>query len=375
MTTPLLALTSDWHVAEGAWKHKGVLGDAKYALEQVVDFCVARATPLLAAGDLFDVDDPDPGSVRFVHRQCDRLQEAGLPLLFTVGQHERRREGTWMGTHPWPTHVGDGRPVPVAVPGDATVVVRGFDWTPASNVPAMLEAYAAGPEPNVLMLHQVCKELMGTTTSGQCELALADVPGDAILLVGDYHVSVEKAVGRHRVYSPGSLALQEVDADPRKSFWTLHDDGTAARVPLKGRPTAHFAVGTTEDLDAFLGDRPWEGIAGGDDLPDHLRRPIVSVTYRQDLPKVQRRLVEALEKVVHYFPRPVDPDRGKEKEAVRGASSLQAALDATVPIGSPAHALLSGLFRAAPKDAAAELAAMREDFFRRHREAAAASPP
>src|SRR5690606_25230151 len=139
------ALTSDWHIAPGAWKHKGVLGDAKYALEQVVDWCVRHRAPLLAAGDLFDVDDPDPGSVRLVHEQCDRLRAADVPLVYTVGQHERRREGTWMGTHPWPDYVGDGSSIVLPVATGARVVVRGFDWTPAADVPTLLSRCAEGP--------------------------------------------------------------------------------------------------------------------------------------------------------------------------------------------------------------------------------------
>lgn len=373
---PILACTSDWHIAEGAWKHKGVLGDAKYALEQVVDHCVRNGTPLLAAGDLFDVDDPDPGSVRFVHRQCDRLQAAGIPLLFTVGQHERRREGTWMGTHPWPTHVGDGRCVTVEAPNGRAVTVRGFDWTPASTVPDMLAAAADGPPVDVLMLHQVCKELMGSSTSGQCELSLADVPGDAILLVGDYHVAMAKTVGRHLVVSPGSLALQEVDADPRKSFYVLDAaEGGALdprRVPLKGRPVAHFEVAELHELDGFLGDRPWEALFGGDDLPQHLRRPIVSVTFPQELAGAHRRLLEALEKDVHYFAKAVATPKGRgEEQAAPGAANLEEALDAAVPRDSPVHALLSRLFRADPKDLGGELAEARSEFFSRRAAGAA----
>jgi len=336
----------------------------------VVDYCLENGTPLLAAGDLYDVDDPDPESVAFVHRQCDRLQAAGIPLLFTVGQHERHRSGgTWMGTHPWPTHAGDGRTVEVRAPGGLLFEVRGFDWAPASEVPALLERYAAGPEPNVLMLHQVAKELMGSTTSGQCEIALADVPGDAIILIGDYHVSVEKRVADHRVYSPGSLALQEIDADPRKSFWVLDTELRASRVPIPGRPVAHYTISEMGDLDAFLADRPWEALAPlAEGLPEELRRPIVSVSYPDELPAARKRLVEALSGEVHLFDRPVGAGasgRLEVAEAPRGASRLEEALDAAAPRDSAVHALLSRLLKAERRDLPAELEAARREFLAR----------
>lgn len=360
---PILALTADWHVAPGAWKRKGVLGDAKAALAAVVDWCLVARTPLLAAGDLFDVDDPDPESVGFVFGQCDRLRAADLPLLFIVGQHERRREGTWMGAHPWPIHVGDGRAVEVPTPDGGSAVVRGFDWTPASGIPGILETFAADPACDVLMLHQVCAELMGATTGGACELRLADLPGSTPVLVGDYHVSIAKEVGGRSVYSPGSLALQEIDADPAKSFFAFRRDGTADRVPLPTRPVARYEIATADELDAFLAARPWEGAFGDSAVPEGLRKPIAAVRYPAGLAGAHRRLLAALDGIVHYFPRPVAEARPTATPATaRGAATLFDALAAEVPEGTAVRALLARLLATGPDRMEAELAAIRGEF-------------
>src|SRR4051812_41387979 len=106
--TPMLALTADWHVSTGAWRSKGVCGDSYHSLRQVVDYCLEHNIPLIGAGDLYDTDDPDPGSVSFVHSQIDKLAAVYCGCYYTVGQHERHRCGSrWLDIHGWSTSLDD----------------------------------------------------------------------------------------------------------------------------------------------------------------------------------------------------------------------------------------------------------------------------
>jgi DNA repair exonuclease SbcCD nuclease subunit len=62
--TPILALTSDWHLQRGAWRRANTpQGDSRYALRQIAAHCVEHRLDLIGAGDLFDDLQPDTGTL------------------------------------------------------------------------------------------------------------------------------------------------------------------------------------------------------------------------------------------------------------------------------------------------------------------------
>lgn len=361
MSRPILGISADWHIAEGAWRHRGVLGDARYSLEQFCRYLVAHEIHGIGAGDLYDVDDPSPASVQFVCRQLDELERRGRRLGFVVGQHERHRCGVpWLAVHDWPVHLDGGH----TTMGD--LAVWGVDWTAPADLPAKLAKVHPGVD--LLVMHQVCREFMDINH----EVVLEAIPGRMLIAVGDFHQARIIAAGEHSVISPGSFAVQSIDEEPQKSFVVLHDDGSLERVPLKSRDVAHYAVQAQDDLDRFLADRPWSSLLGRTDVPAEIRRPLVSVTFADDIPKAATRLAEALAQEVHYFAYPVGREARERAvlpvaaapagPASWGRYTLATARKQVIPDEAPVARPLDQLLAAKPGEVAQALAEIRREF-------------
>src|SRR6185312_7180285 len=64
-TEHVVVVTGDLHLDEhGAWKHRDLIGDSRYAFEQIVNYCVTEAqnpqqqVQLVLLGDIFNKPDP-----------------------------------------------------------------------------------------------------------------------------------------------------------------------------------------------------------------------------------------------------------------------------------------------------------------------------
>lgn len=354
--TPLLILSADWHVAPGAWRHKGVTGDAYHALHQIVHHAIQHGVDVVGAGDLYDTDDPDPKSVALVQGLCDALEHAGRKLYYIEGQHERHRGGgRWLGVHDMPVHL-----TPDATHVVAGLRVCGFDWTPPAGLPAVYDQVRAHGDLDLLVCHQVWTEFMGY--SG--EASLADAPAARLTVTGDYHVSKLVDVAGRRVLSPGSICMQSINEEPEKSFFVLDDAFNLHAIPLQTRHVGRFSLASDDDLEQFLADRPWEVLLDDPALPPNLRKPIVAVTFPDDLSFASRRLHETLDGLVHYFPRlsatrRVAPSEVEEAPRLR---NLAEALDAVLPAQDPSYLSVRRLLETRPADLSAELAKIKSEF-------------
>jgi hypothetical protein len=342
---PICVLTADWHVAKSAWARSGIDGDARAALADVVDYCTAQQLPLIAAGDLFDTPDPAPDDVAAVRAALDRLQAGGCGVYFVQGQHERVPGGTpWLAAiHAWPRHL-DGRTFRFARPDGRPLSVHGLDWRPGPRLGAALAAIPAGVD--LLVCHQVWRELMGGQAA--CEGRLADIPGVPWVVTGDLHKHLRRTLTRGdgstlEVLSPGSLALQSIDEEPRKQFFVLGVDADGdydvASVPLRSRYARTVDATTPEQLEGLLGselERAFEAAAArAAPLPPGLARPLLRVRYDpQSSPEAWRRIEAACAGRFHLFPAPtagrdlapVDPRAALSALQARGMLGVLAGL-------------------------------------------------
>lgn len=348
---PILMFSADWHYSGGV--RRGI-DDARYAHAQATDYQLEHKIPHIAAGDLIDKDDPDPLPVTLINRQMDRLAEAKLPFGFIVGQHDRSlRGGRWLGNHKWPIALDE------QLVEFAGMLVYGLDWVPPAALPVKIAAIPR--EAQIVTMHQVCAELMHINH----EVVLADIPGNALLVVGDYHAATIINAGSHRVVSPGSFCIQSIDENPMKSFVILDEEHQLHRIPLKTRQVGHFDLHTSDDLDRFLADRPWEPLLAANGLPVELQRPVISVKYFDDIPASTTRLQEALAALVHYVSIPLDRKRHqRDKKAVEASRvfDLRAALAASVPADDPVVQPLGRLLAASAKQLSGELAMVKREF-------------
>jgi DNA repair exonuclease SbcCD nuclease subunit len=301
-----------------------MVGDSYHSLAQIVDHCIENQLPLIAGGDLFDKPDPDPVSVNVMCREMDKMQEAGLPVYFTQGQHERARRDLgedygrpeWMRVHPWPTHVHEQT---FKIDG---ATFYGIDWTPKEHIE---EAFDNIPdEASVLVAHQVWSEFMGGWIPSECELSMLSVRAPQIkyVLTGDFHehtVEYYPPTGEPvptdppiTMYSPGSISMRSI-AEPSSKFFYHFASGDIKRTPYGGKhvnlETRHLEEfeledeGDLQDFEAGVIDNHVREYL--DALPEVIAKPLIRVKYHDDIPDVYDRIRGAVGDQAYLFTSPV----------------------------------------------------------------------
>ena len=304
MRRPILACSSDWHLERHAWvRHPTLMDDAYYSLEQIVDLCLELNIPLIAAGDLFDKTLPDSKSVWIALQQMTRMQQAGLDVLFTQGQHELNKDKPWLNLHSWPTHMHMHQ---VSMNG---LTLAGLDYTPPSELKSKL-ATVCGKDIDVLICHQVWKEFMGNVPN--VEASLSEVPLDKkIIVTGDFHSHECISVNTNTVLSPGSICLQSVNEPADKYVFILYDDLSTSSHKLKTRMVVNHELKTEQDLDDLLATVNSGYLGLQPDVPENIAKPILSIRYSESINNVYSRIMEEVgTERVHLFLRAikVEPD-------------------------------------------------------------------
>ena len=303
-----------------------MVGDSYHSLAQIVDYCVKHSLPLIAGGDLFDKPDPDPVSVNVMCREMDKMRDAGLPVYFTQGQHERVRRSLgeehgrpeWMRVHPWPTHVHKQT---FEIDG---VTFYGLDWTPKEHIE---DAFDNIPDSaSVLVAHQVWSEFMGGWIPSECDLSLlsARAPQIRHVLTGDFHEHTieryphseqEDVAAEITMYSPGSISMRSIAEPSNKFFYHFHN-GNIDRAPF---PVAHINLETRhleevviehesalQDFEAFGFDEPVSQHLAS--LPEVIAKPLVRVEYLDTISDVYNRIRAVYGDQVYLFTKPVSEE-------------------------------------------------------------------
>lgn len=327
---PIAVVTSDWHVALGAWKKlPDIRGDAEFSLSQIVDITLALGVPLVAAGDLFDIKHPDSYSVDVVSRQMYRLHLSKLPCLYVQGQHEMSSP-TWLSLFPNCEHIHD-RHFKLG-----KVDCFGYDYF----LPSSLEdSYNRFKPADVLVTHQVWSELL--PHAGQefcCSYKLvADQIGYKSIISGDFHSHFitdigigDKPVGPTFV-SPGSICLQDLKESCNKAAWVLMDNLEFVSVPYKTRRLVHCTLASESDLHTVV--KLAEGVTS-DDLPGGIGKPIYRIRYSTDLDNVSAAVTAAFKGKAHIDLVPIIED---SSEIPASDSSSSDPLTGAVDINASFH--------------------------------------
>jgi len=258
-------LTADWHIPEepdaGAWSDLPIVGDAQFALSQIVDLCVADRVPLVAAGDIFDGPDVAPKALGNLYAILRRLRE---PVIYVIGNHDRGRN--WL--LPLGTQALHATSDPIML--KSGVSVSGLDWVEPAR---FSEAVARMPKTDVGIYHQTWAEW----APGSGRIPWSALPRHRLAVCGDIHVRsiVEPNDGPAMAVSPGPLTPQStVEFIPHLTY-ALHDDFTVTSVQLRGRTFKHFTV--TDEPTADRCAVELASLSPDPTLPDHLAKPLVAV--------------------------------------------------------------------------------------------------
>jgi hypothetical protein len=362
----VMVISSDLHLEPHAWaRHPGLAGDAYYGLIQLVDMALAmnvKAVGLL--GDIFNTKTPDSHTVYVICRQLDRLQKAGVKCVHIQGNHEFARSTPWLGIHTWPMHIHK-----LCLEITPDIIGYGLDWLPAGKIKQELAQIP--PEANLLLCHQVWGDFHGSAIEHEC--SFSDVPSHVRMLVtGDYHkhllLKAKNATKEMIVGSPGSTCLQSINENPNKSCFVLYDNMALTSRAIRSRWVYRLTANTPEELDSILKPdyvgalyEPQNGV------PESIAKPIVHVTFDNNILNAYSRLERALGKKTHLFAVPirVEPEQIAIDRSARQAAAykgLAGALSLILADDSPVKTDAVRLYNATNPDE--ELAVMKEEFLK-----------
>ncbi len=364
MATPIAVFTGDNHLRPTTWaKHPDLYGDAYCSFQQIVAYCIEQMLPLILLGDLFDKARPDSLSVAFFLHQITLLREAGVPVYYVEGNHDKA-DPPWAAVSTYPQGISSA---PIRVGGHRMV---GIDYMAAGNLAEALAALPSGFE--ILVMHQSWLEIQRV---GHVDGTFSMIPRGCTLLTGDYHVcgtyNGRAADGEQVIaHSPGSTSMQALNESPAKCFGILHDDLSVVWQELITRPFVNATARTEEEFAALI--QNLETHLNGNPRhvrPPDIRKPILRFRYNDAIPEAYDRLVAAVGEAAHLFPEPQHEmdEVVIEEDVGTPAGAFDSLVTAVGELCDPGSDVYNGVRRLLEAgDPGQELAAMFEEYKQSH---------
>jgi hypothetical protein len=315
--TPLFVFCADLHLVDGAWSSRpAIYGDSYYSFDQIVDYCINHKLPMIMGGDILEKKQNLARPIAKLCAGLSRMQAAEVPVYYIQGNHEYDRNAPWLSVHEWPIHI---HRMPWLVRG---AKVYGLDWLPRGEIQEAFKEVPADTE--ILITHQVWKDLMGNVGRPECELT--DVHHAQTVLAGDFHmtkiVNSTNAQGQTiTMLSPGSTCMQDIGEVPEKSFFVVGRVPTTGQitfvpVALNTRKFLGYTVKDQETLDKLCAGEFVRDVQAAATalLPEEIQKPLVRVKFDKRLPDAHLRITTAVGEAAHLFcDAIVDKTRGEEE--------------------------------------------------------------
>lgn len=357
----IAVVAADLHLDDGNWIGSGVEGDSHWSFRYVSKMADQLNVPRLLLGDVIDVKRPSSATLDFLRAE---LATARQPTYYIEGQHE-------MTDPPWLQVVGANtvnlNSEQVKLSG---VTISGLSWTPADRLADSLAAIPKNTD--VVLLHQVWEEFMGSLTSP--EGSLRTVPHAKLALTGDYHkykaIRVMRLQGGIlRVYSPGATHLRKISEPSDHYLLVLCADLSVTPVQIPTRRVIRLVFKQQSQVDDLLANlEAYEARLGwlkpAELLPPELHRPLFRITCDEKLAANYDALAERLEGRYHLFWKCVAEDRPEDAESLAASRHFRrlgpsGCLNQVVPDDSEDFKSLTRLLNS--PDQRAELQAMKKE--------------
>lgn len=348
MSKPIAVVAADCHLDHLIWRSRPeIQGDSSYGFWQVINAAKSRKLPLVLAGDVVETlpaDSPNSDTVHVLCRAMSQMRKACLHVYSTRGQHDLA-ETDWL--------YACGGYSPPTRHDRVTIGGRTFAFLPWMP-PAMLKEVIPETSADVVVCHQVWKELMGGSSA---EGHLANFRDVSMVISGDYHRRVVKYVRRKSqkplyVLSPGATHMRKINEPTTHCVAILHDDLSVKWIKLKSRKVLRVSIANEASIERMLRTLPAAvedavGEATAKQMPSELVTPLLIVSDTSDVLGVELRLREVVGDRAHVFysSRGVLPD--VEDNFIPGGASgysLDAFIDAEVGQDRPVSGLLRSLF-------------------------------
>lgn len=320
---PLGLHASDTHLRARA-------GDEEHAFVQIVDAAIAsKVKYVMLAGDLLDKQSNRARVITFLYQQLDRLEEAGIEVFYTQGQHDFD-DPPWFSGHRWARHLHK------QVRTFDGVGFYGLDWQPFGKLQEELAEVT--DDAQFLVCHQVWSNWMGDIAAPQG--SFEQIP-DHVTHVhsGDLHqwkLEQRKNSGGKKmtVLSTGATTQQKIDEPTSHHYALFWPDGRLEKKTLNSRVMIDSTLMTQPaDVDQFMAELEGELAsayqkAAAMELPEALHRPYLRVNFGSKLSDVVRRVEKAVkDRATLYFRQSVPEEKQAAYKAAKAAKG-----DAVTPL-------------------------------------------
>jgi DNA repair exonuclease SbcCD nuclease subunit len=257
--------TGDTHVGYRQYHSPERRRDFMRAFDQVVEDALAgEYAAVVHAGDLFHDRRPSLVDLQGTIAALRRLDDAGVPFLAVVGNHEGKRDAQWLdlfedlglatrlGAEPAVFDAGGDL---LAAPGEdvddgGAVAVYGLDFVPRSRREELDYEFVpppAGVGHSVLVSHGLFEPFAHADWDTERLLAASTVDFDALLL-GDNHAPGREQVGETLVTYCGSTERASASERDERGY-NIVDLGERVTVSRRGLQTREFVF-----VDVTLGE-------------------------------------------------------------------------------------------------------------------------
>jgi DNA repair exonuclease SbcCD nuclease subunit len=286
---------SDTHLGKRQYSSDIRRDDFSQAFEQTIDLAVKHdVDAVVHTGDLFDSRQPPLPELINTLEALKRLDEADIPFLAIVGNHDRKMDDQWLDLMEM-ADAADRLGREPTVVGD--VALYGIDAVrkPAWNTADFSLEPADGEYTNVLCMHQLLTppvpEVMADHEAVEViDRVTVDLDG---LALGDYHAAESVRIEDTKVWYAGSTErCSTTETDPRTvSLLEVENDELSRRqIELDTREFVQVTIEFGED-DSYghVESVVDQYEVGGKVVPVHLTGKRTSVSSRDVRECVQER--------------------------------------------------------------------------------------
>jgi hypothetical protein len=357
--TAVAIFTGDNHLQPQTWaRFQDLQHDAYISWQQIVGRALNTGLPILQLGDLFNKVRPDSRSLHVYMDSLNNLHHHKVDFFFVRGNHDNVIPSL-------PTIHNWARPVAqLAING---VRFYGIDFCNAESFKQQLQSQPA-MQADVVLAHQAWKQIQ---RNGGCDGDFTDFLTGKVLLTGDYHeTNVYHGQAQDgttvTAYSPGSTCMQAINEPVEKFYGILYDDLSVEWQKLQTRPCLRYNLRTEGELSQMLGNLQADIACASMAISyPEIRKPLVHVTYLDNIPDAYSRLVAATKGDCFLYPAPVRPTQTRTVDLTQtpadAFNSLRSAVIHLSPAGPVRNDTLRLLDSPTPKN---EITVMYDEFIR-----------
>lgn len=292
-----ILLTADWHISSGGhvWTRRPeITGDVEVSIAQITDIaCEYGVKHVIIAGDIFDKKLQTSDALCLMAGFLTCMRSVGITVYFVQGQHELSTPPIMFALS---NDVISLHKQLVTIDG---ATVTGLDYV---HPLAVVEEVGGIPDCDILVTHQVWKDLIGETYGDVHLAAVANtVP---VIVSGDYHTAtIFKDPYERSVLVPGAICAQRLSEVGPKSVILLQDWDVrqAEHTKLTTRNIFRFVCNDGEHLhDALTAIRMSGAMESQAGVPDAIAKNIVELTVPSGIVDLDVKLAQ-LRAATHLF--------------------------------------------------------------------------